>query len=85
MLRIATLALIGCTLSLIGTNLNAEAAAWYRWQSVKTGKYICKQNDPGPGWVRHSGPYQDGGCRVLKQPPPLVSSDSVFTQTADYI
>lgn len=50
--------------------LNAEPALWYRWQSVKTGKYICKQTNPGPGWVQHSGPYLDGSCRVLKRPPP---------------
>lgn len=57
-------------LILLAPRLWAEPAFWYRWQSVKTGKYICKQTDPGPGWVKHSGPYLDGGCRVLKQPPP---------------
>lgn len=56
--------------ALLSAGLRAEPALWYRWQSVKTGKYICKQTDPGPGWVRHSGPYLDGGCRVLRQPPP---------------
>ncbi len=57
-------------LALLTGGLRAEPALWYRWQSVKTGKYICKQTDPGHGWVRHSGPYLDGGCRVLRQPPP---------------
>lgn len=56
-------------LGLLPLRPSAEPALWYRWQSVKTGKYICKQTEPGPGWVRHSGPYLDGGCRVLKQPP----------------
>ncbi len=50
-------------------NLAAAPAHWYKWQSVKTGNYICKQTEPGPGWVRHSGPYLDGGCRKLQKPP----------------
>ncbi len=65
--------------------LSAEPAFWYRWQSVKTGKYICKQTGPGPGWVKHSGPYLDGGCRVLKQPPPekaQSAAQSAFTLAA---
>lgn len=65
--------------------LSAEPAFWYRWQSVKTGKYICKQTEPGPGWVKHSGPYLDGGCRVLKQPPPekaQSAAQSAFTLAA---
>jgi|GEM_PF-869418 len=49
--------------------LMAAPAPWYKWQSVKTGHYICKQTEPGPGWVRHSGPYLDAGCRKRQKPP----------------
>lgn len=47
----------------------AEPAPWFKWQSINTGKYICRQTDPGSGWRRHSGPYLDAGCRK-KGPPP---------------
>jgi hypothetical protein len=63
----------GYILALLSISLQAELAAapapWFKWQSVKTGHYICKQTEPGPGWVRHSGPYLDAGCRKLQKPP----------------
>lgn len=58
-----------CHCSLLPRAVYAEAADWYRWESVKTGRSICRQVDPGVGWTRHSGPYLDAGCRQLRQPP----------------
>lgn len=42
----------------------AAPAPWYQWQSVATGRFMCSQVDPGEGWVRHSGPYNNAGCRT---------------------
>jgi len=57
-----------CGISLLPEVMSAPAY-WYKWQSIKTAKTICKQTEPGPGWLRHSGPYLDGGCRTLRKPP----------------
>ncbi|WP_442108973.1 hypothetical protein [Pseudomonas sp. NUPR-001] len=43
---------------------HAAPAPWYQWQSVATGRFMCSQIDPGEGWVRHSGPYNNAGCRT---------------------
>ncbi|MEF9898552.1 MAG: hypothetical protein RR736_09485 [Pseudomonas sp.] len=42
----------------------AAPAPWYQWQSLVTGRYMCSQVNPGEGWVRHSGPYNNAGCRT---------------------
>lgn len=47
-------------------HLYAEPADWYQWQSRLTEKIICKQTDPGAGWQKHDGPFQDAGCRQRK-------------------
>lgn len=47
----------------------AAPAPFYLWQSRVSGKFICKQVSPGEGWVRFSGPFEDGGCR--KALPPM--------------
>lgn len=54
-------------LSFLTLPVLAEPADWYRWQSKQSGRLICKQTDPGPGWQRFSGPFLDGGCRQVKK------------------
>ncbi len=41
----------------------AAPAPWYRYQSLATGRYICTQVDPGPHYVKSSGPWSNAGCR----------------------
>jgi len=48
---------------LLWSAAQAAPAPWYQWQSKVTGRYLCAQVDPGEGWVRHSGPYDNAGCR----------------------
>ncbi len=69
------LTLGGLQLLALSLPTQAAPAAWYLWQSKVTGHYICRQWPPGEGWVRHSGPYADGGCRQAIKPPatPLKS------------
>ena len=44
-------------------------APWYRWQSLTTGKQICRQNSPGEGWRQLPKAYQDAGCKIpIKEP-----------------
>ena len=42
----------------------SAAAPFYQWQSLATGRFMCSATNPGDGWVRHSGPYNNAGCRV---------------------
>ena len=60
--------------------VQAEPADWYRWQSKQSGRLICKQTDPGPGWQRFSGPFLDGGCRLVKKTS-ITSPSSAASQT----
>ncbi|MFG0399363.1 hypothetical protein [Pseudomonas sp. zjy_11] len=41
----------------------AAPAPFYQWQSLVTGRYLCSARNPGKGWVRHSGPYNNAACR----------------------
>ncbi|MCY1404584.1 hypothetical protein D3C76_1668370 [compost metagenome] len=41
----------------------AAPAPWFQWQSLATGRYLCTQINPGDAWVKHSGPYNNAGCR----------------------
>lgn len=44
-------------------------APWYWWQSLTTGKQICRQNSPGEGWRQLPKAYQDAGCKIpIKEP-----------------
>ncbi|MFV3326134.1 hypothetical protein ACNFG0_06660 [Pseudomonas sp. NY15372] len=54
------LLLLGLCLSL---PLFAAPAPFYQWQSLATGRFMCSANNPGEGWVRHAGPYNNAGCR----------------------
>ena len=45
--------------------LSAAPAPFYQWQSLATGRYLCSANNPGEGWVRHSGPYNNAACRTF--------------------
>jgi hypothetical protein len=47
----------------------AAPAPFYVWQSTLDGRFTCAQVQPGEGWVRHSGPYRDAGCRVPQGAP----------------
>ncbi|EKT4539230.1 TPA: hypothetical protein SLP05_002907 [Pseudomonas putida] len=42
----------------------AAPAPFYQWQSLVTGRYLCSAHNPGKGWVRHSGPYNNAACRT---------------------
>ncbi|MBF8730727.1 hypothetical protein IRZ59_09760 [Pseudomonas guariconensis] len=50
-------------LSALCMSLSAAPAPFYQWQSLATGRYLCSAGDPGQGWVRQSGPYNNAGCR----------------------
>ncbi|MHC6226658.1 hypothetical protein ACYU03_18105 [Pseudomonas sp. X10] len=57
--------LVGVMLLLMAqAGLQAAPAPWYQWQSKQTGRYMCAQRQPGEGWVRHAGPFDNAGCRV---------------------
>ena len=43
--------------------LSAAPAPFYQWQSLATGRYLCSAHNPGKGWVRHAGPYNNAACR----------------------
>ncbi|WHL26409.1 hypothetical protein [Pseudomonas sp. UBA6699] len=43
--------------------LSAAPAPFYLWQSLVTGRYLCVPHNPGKGWVRHAGPYNNAACR----------------------
>ncbi|MCH7298933.1 hypothetical protein OGV25_18595 [Pseudomonas sp. P1B16] len=51
--------------SVLGVAMAAYAAPapFYLWQSLATGRYMCSANNPGSGWARFSGPYNNAGCR----------------------
>ncbi|MCW2267480.1 hypothetical protein D9M71_636400 [compost metagenome] len=51
------------TALILAVTAQAAPASWYQWQSKATGRYMCAQIDPGDAWVRHSGPYNNAGCR----------------------
>jgi hypothetical protein len=43
---------------------SAAPAPWYKWQSLtQAGAYVCTQTNPGKGWQRMAGPYNNAGCR----------------------
>ncbi|WP_408980611.1 hypothetical protein [Pseudomonas sp. B21-032] len=41
----------------------ADAAPWYRWESQVTGRLVCAQFSPGEGWKRFAGPFNNAACR----------------------
>ena len=43
---------------------SAAPAPFYQWQSLATGRFMCSATNPGEGWMRFSGPYNNAGCRV---------------------
>jgi hypothetical protein len=49
----------------LGLPLSIESAPapWYWWQSLTTGKQICRQNSPGEGWQQIPQAYQDARCK----------------------
>lgn len=77
---ITDLLVLRLILSFLTLPVLAEPADWYRWQSKQSGRLICKQTDPGPGWQRFSGPFLDGGCRLVKKTS-TTSSSSAAIQT----
>ncbi|MDD1959967.1 hypothetical protein NP534_07595 [Pseudomonas sp. 39004] len=62
MKRLLLLALL--PLLVAAPSLSAAPAPFYQWQSLATGRFMCSATNPGDGWVRHSGPYNNAGCRV---------------------
>ncbi|MEE1886194.1 hypothetical protein [Pseudomonas carassii] len=62
MKRLSLLVVVTSAL-LAALSLRAAPAPWYQWQSLATGRYMCSATDPGEGWKRHSGPYNNGACR----------------------
>lgn len=42
---------------------SAAPAPWYRYQSLASGRFICSQIDPGPHYMKFSGPWSNAGCR----------------------
>jgi hypothetical protein len=40
----------------------AAPAPWYQWRSKLDGQVHCAQTDPGTGWEKVGGPYQDARC-----------------------
>lgn len=55
-------ALCGCAGLLFAVALSAAPAPWYLWRSKLDGGLTCQQFSPGPGWVRHDGPFGDVLC-----------------------
>ena len=53
-----------CAALILAVTAQAAPAPWYQWQSKVTGRLMCAQVDPGDGWLRHSGPYDNAGCRT---------------------
>ncbi|WP_223456087.1 MULTISPECIES: hypothetical protein [unclassified Pseudomonas] len=43
--------------------VQAKPAAWWKYQSASTGRFMCSNVPQAPGWIRFSGPYNNGGCR----------------------
>lgn len=67
----------------------SQPAAWYQWQSKVTGHKICRQVEPGSGWVLVAGPFLDGGCRVPQSPPShddawIISAQSGANSALDF-
>ena len=58
MTRLMLIALLAMALP-----LSAAPAPFYLWQSLVTGRYLCVPHNPGKGWVRHAGPYNNAACR----------------------
>jgi hypothetical protein len=40
----------------------AAPAPWHQWRSKVDGRLYCTQTDPGTGWEKVGGPYQDARC-----------------------
>lgn len=53
-------------------------APWYWWQSLTTGKQICRQNSPGEGWRQLRKAYQDAGCKIpIREPSAREQIDEI--------
>jgi hypothetical protein len=50
-------------LLLVATTANAGPAAWYKYQSLATGRYLCSQVNPGDAYIKFAGPFNNAGCR----------------------
>ncbi|QGW80034.1 hypothetical protein GPJ81_19095 [Pseudomonas alkylphenolica] len=48
---------------LLMTQVRADAAPWYRWESQVDGRLVCAQFSPGDGWKRFAGPFNNAACR----------------------
>jgi hypothetical protein len=48
---------------LLMTQVRADAASWYRWESQADGRLVCAQFSPGDGWKRFAGPFNNAACR----------------------
>lgn len=56
--------LLAVSLLIFAGSALAAPAPFYLWQSKTSGQFSCAQVKPGAGWVKHSGPFRDAGCRV---------------------
>ncbi|NBA95747.1 hypothetical protein [Pseudomonas sp. R5(2019)] len=55
--------IITAALLLLTLQAQAAPAPFFRWQSLATGRYLCAQVDPGKGWMKFAGPFNNAGCR----------------------
>ncbi|MES2817812.1 MAG: hypothetical protein V4812_02360 [Pseudomonadota bacterium] len=50
-------------LVLLAASALAAPAPWYQWRSQANGVLLCAQVNPGPGWTRFAGPFDNAGCQ----------------------
>ncbi len=50
---------LGCFI----TEVQAEPAAWYIWESTLNADRICAQISPGDQWIKRLGPFKNAQCK----------------------
>ncbi|MGV8843399.1 MAG: hypothetical protein ACOH2I_09175 [Pseudomonas sp.] len=55
---------LALSLTLFAHPGTAAPAAWYQWRSVADGLLFCTQAQPGPGWERFAGPFDNASCKT---------------------
>lgn len=50
-------------LTMTGGLAEGAPAPWFKYQSLKTGQFVCMQSDPGEAFQRFAGPFHNAGCR----------------------
>jgi hypothetical protein len=61
MRRLVAMLCLGLVI-VVGAELLAQGAPYYKWRSRINGREFCLQTSPGEGWDRVAGPYKDARC-----------------------